>query len=114
MKLALQVTTTDQMNILDIEQDSLATLQKGVGGYIQPVDYGNELTMWVNEEGKLDGSDLNSTGSLWWNAIFPEHFDLVFGDIVFTGGTDENGDTLGLSEEQVELLKVMFAEWMNA
>lgn len=104
MKTALQITTQGEINILDIEENSLQTLQKGVGGYIQPVDYGNELTMWVNEEGKLNGSDLNPYGTEWWTAIFPNHFDLIFGDVVFTGGTDEEGDTIGLTDKQVEFL----------
>lgn len=114
MKKALQVTVDNEFRILDIEENSLKTLQEGVGGYIQPVDYGNELTMWTNEEGKLNGSILNPIGSLWWNTIFPDHFDLIFGDVVFTGGTDDEGDTLGLSDESIETLTAMFTSWIEA
>jgi hypothetical protein len=31
----------------------------------------------------------------------------IIGDVVFTGGTDDNGDTLGLTEEYVKALTEM-------
>lgn len=114
MKKALQVTTENEFRVLDLGESTLKTLQEGVGGYIQPVDYGNELTMWVNEEGKLTGLPLNPTGTLWWASIFPNHLDYIMGDVVFTGGTDDEGDTIGLTDEQIETLTAMFTDWMTA
>ena len=111
MKTAIQVTTELEVKIFDLGDDTLSALQKGVGGYIEPVDLANKLTMWVNEESKLNGSAHNAIASAWWNAIHPDYFDLMFGDVVFTGGTDEEGNTLGLTAADVTFLTNLFEEW---
>ena len=99
-KLALQVSPMGEVTELDISQDSLRTLQTAVDGLIQPVDFYN-FTMWVNEEGLLR-SDLER--NLIALAFYPTP---ILGTIVFTGGVDEEGETLGLSEEPAKLIQAV-------
>ena len=105
MKRALQVKTTGEVTELDLEPDTLATLQAGVGGYIEAIDLANDLTMWCNEEGKLHGLPHNPFAQFMWDKAYGIHTDYIVGDIVLTGGSDKDGETLGLSEEQVEIVK---------
>ena len=100
MKTAIKVTTEGEVTVIDLGDDTLSILQAGVGGLIEPVDYRNDLTMWINEEGTFNGSERNPVATSWWNMIHPDHFNIIFGDIVFTGGTDEDGETLGLTDIQ--------------
>jgi hypothetical protein len=105
MKLALQVKTTGEVERLDLAPDSLATLQAGVGGYIEAIDLAKDLTLWCNEEGKIIELPHNPFAQFIWDMARGVHTDYIVGDIVLTGGTDKDGETLGLSEEQVEIVK---------
>ena len=96
MKTALRINTDFTTEILDLEADSLTQLQEAVGGLIQAVDLRPDLTLWCNEEGKLiNGMQLNVIGTHMWEKSFGMT-DMIMGDIVFTGGTDEEGESLPL------------------
>ena len=95
MKTALRINTDFTTEILDLEDDSLKKLQDAVGGLIQAVDLHDDLTLWCNEEGKLIGLTPNVIGTHLYEKNFAVK-DVIMGDIVFTGGTDDEGDNLGL------------------
>jgi hypothetical protein len=95
MKTALRINTDFTTEILDLEDDSLKKLQDAVGGLIQAVDLHDDLTLWCNEEGKLIGLTPNVIGTHLYEKNFAVQ-DTIMGDIVFTGGTDDEGDNLGL------------------
>jgi hypothetical protein len=95
MKAALRINTDFTTEILDLEDDSLKKLQDAVGGLIQAVDLHDDLTLWCNEEGKLIGLTPNVIGTHLYEKNFAVK-DVIMGDIVFTGGTDDEGDNLGL------------------
>lgn len=106
-KTALVITTKAEVKILDIESNTLSQLQNAVDGLIQPIDLEAGITMWVNEEGlfrnDLEANDI-ATG------LYAQMFQItnpIIGDVVFTGGTDEEGDTLGLADEYVKALTEM-------
>lgn len=105
-KTALVVRADLTTQVIDIAEDGLSKLQNAVGGLIQPVDFGNEVTMWVNEEGLLiDGMKVNYVATNLAREIGYE--TPMMGDVVFTGGVDEVGDTMALSEQaSVELQKI--------
>ena len=110
MKKALAITTLGEATIIDINDDSLEKLQKAVGGYVQAVDLCEGVTMWCNEEGKMMSLPHNPFGQAFWETAFPVsefgRTDYIVGDIVLTGGVDDEGDTLGLTSEEIdELLK---------
>lgn len=95
MKTALRINTDFTTEILDLENDSLEKLQGAVGGLVQAVDLRDDLTLWCNEEGKLMGLTPNVIGTHMWERHFGMT-DMIMGDVVFTGGTDDEGDNLGL------------------
>jgi len=100
MTKALVITTAGTHEV--IEDISLATLQAKVGGWVQAVDLDEVVTLWANEEGKLNGLPINDFATALWEVVFGEGTDIIVGDIVLTGGTDEEGETLGLEEDFIE------------
>jgi hypothetical protein len=103
MKTALRINIDFTTEILDLEEDSLKKLQGAVGGWVQAVDLQENLTLWCNEEGKLIGLTPNVIGTHMFEKSFGMT-DVIMGDVVFTGGTDDEGDNLGLPHAwQVQL-----------
>jgi hypothetical protein len=115
MKTALRINTDFTTEILDLEVDSLTQLQEAVGGLVQAADLRDDLTLWCNEEGKLiNGMQVNSIATHLWERSFGAT-DIIMGDVVFTGGTDDEGDNLPLPypwqlqlEELAQKLRVAY------
>lgn len=82
---------------------SYEVLRNAVGGYIECVALSDTLDMWVNEDGKLISLPINSTATFLWTLVYGPT-DVIVGDVIFTGGVDDEGETLGLSDDQIERL----------
>jgi len=95
------MTVSTEGNISKMETMDLAALQTAVGGYVQAVDLGDDLTMWLNEEGKLEGLPHNDVGQVLWDATYGAGTDYIVGNVVITGGTGEEGETLPLTASAV-------------
>lgn len=84
--------------------NNLEALQKEVEGYIEipflsEKLYNNGIDMIINEEGKfIDGLKIEIAVVHQKRIV-----DLVFGNIVFASH-DEEGNTIGLTEEQMEFV----------
>jgi hypothetical protein len=101
-KTALVLTTRGEVSTIDISTDSLSKLQGAVDGLIQPVDIDDSITMWVNEEGLLRNDlAINPLATALFIQIFEAKTPII-GDVVFTGGPDEEGNTLGLGENYLK------------
>ena len=101
-KKAVVVQPNGSAEVIEFTSDTaLATLQKAVDGYIEPVSLDENFVMWVNEEGLLR-NDLvsNYVGAILYQEVF-QIPNPINGTIVFTGGTDEEGYTQGLTTAQV-------------
>lgn len=107
MKLAIQIKTTGEVVDLDLSDDSLQTLQTAVGGWVQAIDLDESLTMWLNEESKLIGLPHNPYAQFAWDKSFGAQTDYIMGDTVFTGGTDDEGETLGLDQDTADQIRMM-------
>jgi hypothetical protein len=94
---ALQITTTGK--VTELEDISLETLQKGVGGWVQALSL-DGLTMWCNEEGKLIGLTHNPYAQELWDSVYGVKTDYLVGDVVITGGTDEKGEVIPLTHSE--------------
>ena len=114
MKKALRVLVDGTVEELDLDsaEGSLRVLQLGVkfdeqdvAPYVQAIDLAEDLTMWCHEEGKMLGQPRNETGTILFDAEFGVGQDVIVGNIVFTGGVDEEGDTLGIPEHRIEGLR---------
>lgn len=109
-KRAIRITTAGEVSELDLSMDSLTVLQNGVGGWVEAVDLARDLTLWCNEEGKMNGLPHNPFAQFMWDRVFGAHTDYIVGDIVLTGGADDEGYTLGLTDEQAGIIRNIVAE----
>lgn len=103
-KQALVISTTGETQVIDIAEDTLSMLQGAVGGWVQAIDISPDVTMWLNEEGKLEGLPHNPTAQSIFDSAFGPGQDYLVGNVVLTGGVDEEGDTLGLTTEHLQSL----------
>lgn len=73
------------------------TLRDGVGGLIEAAPTDESLTLWVNEEGKINGLAFNPLGHALWNEVDVygciAHGDWLAGPCVITGPPDDDGNT---------------------
>ena len=96
MKTALRINTDFTTEVLDLSSNEYNQLRDAVGGLIQPVDLKPDLTLWCNEEGKLiNGMEVNVIGTHLYEKSYAMT-DVIMGNIVLTGGTDDEGETLPL------------------
>lgn len=113
MRKAVILKTTGEAEVVEIPGDSesggLEALQNAVGGYIQLVpisdpkgDPDETFTMYCNEEGKLHSLDYNSPATRL-SGLWPH--DVIVGDAIILGPVGGEGETLGLTDAQVELFK---------
>ena len=83
--------------------NSLSIIQSAVNGYIQCVRLTNTLEMWVNENFIAEQLPLNILGSIFYKENFGKDMPIL-GNILFTGGADDEGETLGLPSKEIEYL----------
>jgi len=102
---AVIITTEGTKTVVDFDNETCyGMLKDAVGGYIECVRLRKSgFEMWVNEEGKLQALPQNPTGTALWVDNYGET-DVTVGNIVITGGTDDEGETLGLTDEQLEFV----------
>jgi hypothetical protein len=85
-------------------------LNTAVAGWIQAVELSEDLegiTLWVNEEGKMNGLPYNQKATYLWEKSYG-FTDVIVGTAVLTGGTDDEGETLPLTDVQVaEILALL-------
>lgn len=80
-------------------KNELSELQKIVGGYIEVLPFTREdnVTIICNEEGKINGLPLNRSlaheGEIW---------EIIAGTMIIAGDDYENGEFIGLTDEQAE------------
>lgn len=98
---AVIISTDGSATVAEFELgESYKMLSNAVGGYIECVRLSATTDLWCNENGIAEGLPLNLKGS----AIYLETFNAgnpILGNIVITGGADDEGETLGLTDEQV-------------
>ncbi len=106
---ALEVTTEGKVGIINLLPDTqLEQVQKAVGGLVQAIGLDDELTMWVNEEGKILKLPHNLFAQHLWDNTFGKDTDYIVGNMVLTGGTDSEGETMSLSDKQVLAFSLLF------
>ena len=103
MEQAVIIKTDGTKSVVEFEVgNSYNLISQAVGGWIEVVGLDKrQADLWVNEEGKLKGLPQNPIAT---SLFMEEHgrMDVIVGNVIITGGTDENGDTLGLTPEQVD------------
>lgn len=90
-------------------------ISKRVGGFIEAVYFpfndslAPSCVLYLNEEGKLDNLPYNERATLLTRAMLSAS-DLIVGDVVITGPTDDDGETT--SVDQATFDRIM--EWSQA
>lgn len=101
MEKALIVNVDGDYEVVEFELgNSYNLLRNAVEGWIECVSLGN-ADLWLNEEGKLIGLPINEFAT----KLFTQRFgavDLIVGNVVLTGGVDEDGETVGLDEDTLQ------------
>ena len=94
-------------NPMEYEFDGLKEMQKAVGGYIESVSwlFNDSPAVYVNENGKLDGSEPNRAISYGGEVV-----DILFGPILCAGVDFESGETRGLTDEELDRAMRYFTE----
>jgi hypothetical protein len=102
MEQAVIIKTDGTKDIVEFEVGkSFDVIKNAVGGYFQVIGLPKSgVDLWVNEEGKLDNLPQNPIGTSIWVDEYG-YTDVIVGNIIITGGADHEGETLGLSLEQV-------------
>lgn len=99
---AVVITTEGEKSVVTFTiGDSYKILSATVEGMIECVSLSDNEDLWCNENGIAEGKPLNLIAS----AIYSETFNAgnpILGNVIITGGADEEGETLGLSDELVE------------
>jgi hypothetical protein len=113
MEKAIIIKATGEKSVVEFdEESSYKVLSGAVGGFIERVQLKGGLDLWLNEEGKLTGLPQNPIGTGLWSDSYGTT-DIIVGNIIITSGTDDEGNTLGLSDEQVaHLMAYDRAVWM--
>jgi|SRR5699024_6880298 len=94
------ITTT---TLPDDTSERLDALQHLVEGYIEPVDINEDLSIFVNEEGKLEGLPYNPRATdLFDGNLMPG--DYIAGTAVLIGQPDDNGDATSVNLTQADQL----------
>ena len=83
---------------------SLKSMQKVVGGLIEFVGIGDNVSLVCNEEGKINGLEPNR--DLFGFGI-P---DVIFGTFFICGYDDRDGDSIGLTDKQIEKYSRIFGQ----
>jgi hypothetical protein len=110
MRKALVIPFAGEAEVLDLDapEGGLKVLQNAVGGWVQAIDINEKVTMWLNEEGKMIGLPRNPIATALWTKTFGPT-DIMVGNAVITGGVDEEGETIGLTDEQVQNFQAIVA-----
>jgi len=109
MEKVISIRTDNTVEIKEVESIEYETLSTAVNGMIELVSINEDIDMWLNEEGKLIGLEPNVIATIIWNKVFP-NFDVVMGDVIITGGADEEGNTTGLSDKSIQDVMVLIQD----
>ena len=97
---AVIISTEGHKSVVEFEfGKSYQLLSDAVGGMIECVGL-KDADLWCNENGIAEGLELNMIAS----AIYSDAFNAsnpILGNVIITGSVDAEGETLGLTDEQV-------------
>jgi hypothetical protein len=97
---AVIITTEGNKSVVEFDfGNSYQILSDAVGGMIECVGL-EDVDLWCNENGIAEGLPLNMIAS----AIYSDALNAgnaILGNVIITGSCDAEGETLGLTDEQV-------------
>jgi hypothetical protein len=112
----LRVNTDFTTELLQLDADpkvGLKQLQDAVGGWVQSVPLANDLSIWLNEEGKFSDMKMNTVATMLWTRFYGMT-DFVVGDVLFAGGPDAEGETNDISASWIHEIETAAANMRDA
>ena len=109
---ATKISTGGVIEDIELEDgNTLADLQKHVGGYIEIISIGATTDLVINEEGKVYGLDRNPTADALLQQLGVELLpgDFIVGNVVVIG-TNSEGETDGIPAESRGILEALRVE----
>lgn len=101
------------IDIVELPQGDYKAWQSYVGGTFDVITmHEPESSLVVHDEGKIIGLPLNrrATLMLWTHNKPFRGRDVIMGDVLILGSVDDEGETLAVSDQLVELLTT-YEEW---
>ena len=99
-----------------VKLDQYTDIQDAIGGMfgilpIGPRDTDN-MTVFIDDEGLVKELPINMTASLWLMRLdlWPGLSQPIHGDVLIMGGTDEDGETMSVTEDIVASIPVFWRE----
>jgi Domain of unknown function (DUF3846) len=115
-KYAITCTSNQELDLVEFDESkSYETIKQAIGGGTFQCIYLPKLgvDLWIDDEGKLvEDPKINGFGSALWIHEYGLT-DIIVGDIIVTGGVDEDGKTLGLDREQATNVLMTVSEVMR-
>lgn len=106
-QVALTITAKGEINKIELDEITYEFLNKSCGGWIQCVYFDNGVSMFCNEEGKINGLPYNHKATALWTKAYGRT-DIISGNVVVVGDQDDEGNTLGLTESQLaEVMEIL-------
>jgi Domain of unknown function (DUF3846) len=107
MTRAIFIPADSDAPVRMVESSGLRDLQRLVDGNIDyaPTDH-DDLTLWINDEGKMLQLARNERADAWWKANIHATFagDYIAGDAVLVGFDPESGEDADVPERIIEAL----------
>lgn len=95
------IRLSGKVDIVDVKD--YKDMQKAVDGYIErlPVDDKHGVTVYCNEEGRLQEQPINMTACMWLlrNGMYPSMDYPIHGDVLVVGICDDEGNDTDIPEE---------------
>ena len=101
MQKVIVITSYDDVVVREVDKIDYEMLSTALDGMIELVSISDDIDIWVNEEGKIRQLPLNVYGTLLWNKVLNQP-DVIAGNMIITGGVDETGETVGLSDANID------------
>ena len=100
--LMLTCNTDNDIDVIEVEEGRTGNaIRDAVGGLYDCIHIPSlGVDMWINDEGKLEGLPINANGTALWVSQYGMT-DIIVGNIVVTGGVDEQGNTLGIDVNKI-------------
>jgi hypothetical protein len=100
-KVVITINTNGEVAQTELSEITYKFLNESCGGYIQSVYFSNGVSMYCNEEGKMNGLPYNHKATALWTKDYGQT-DLISGNVVLVGEPDDEGDDQGLTQSQID------------
>ena len=98
----LTCNTDNDIDVIEVEEGRTGNaIRDAVDGLYDCIHIPSlGVDMWINDEGKLEDLPINAMGTALWISQYGMT-DMIVGNIVVTGGVDEEGNTLGIDVNKI-------------